>query len=122
MKDRILETPLSSLIVLFQKFLTSSDDNSQTTSFKGSNADSNCNVFIIILITIVINKHFSPNADSIHVTFVIKQYMCRNIFMCGLDESENSIIEALTSPMKSCSLYSSRIRNLWRKCLHMNSF
>ncbi len=40
-------------------------------------------------------------------------------FMCRLEDSENSIIKALTSP-KSCLRYSSKLRKHWQDSLYMN--
>ena len=40
-------------------------------------------------------------------------------FMCRLDESENSIIEALSSPVNSSYRYTSRLRKHWRNSLYI---
>ena len=40
-------------------------------------------------------------------------------FMCRLDVSENSIIEALTSPVSSSYRYTSRLREHWRNSLYI---
>ena len=34
-------------------------------------------------------------------------------FKCRLDKSENDIIEAPVSPLKSCCRFTSRLRRLW---------
>ena len=39
-------------------------------------------------------------------------------FMCRLDKSENKIIEAITSPMKSSYRFTSKLREHWRNCLY----
>ena len=40
-------------------------------------------------------------------------------FMCRLDKSENQIIEALVSPVKSCYRLTSKLRQHWSNSLYI---
>ena len=42
-------------------------------------------------------------------------------FICRLDQLQNSLIEALASPVRSSYRYTSRLRLHWRNCLYANS-